>query len=303
MTRTYKHCALAAAIALMLSACGKKNSEAPEAPATASAEAAPAGSAAPRYKKTEKFGTVSAVDLVPLFAVPQQYSGYVHQEVTETTNDEYHKLPESAFQAYVKTWLTQAASSDKPDWTTLAALVYPDSTEEANAFKKQEAADKVKSTLVIDKNALNVAFAWQGNTFLVRGPDVANGEYYLTITQHNSYRPVSYTDPSKYNTTLFYVPHFDALGLQGSRRGDIEFTVKVPIEKAKEIEALREHDPMIVRVYGHVKGISTNRLLLRKKLSEANLDVDVQALEFGIRRNGAFQTLLFLDSDQLRKGI
>jgi hypothetical protein len=296
----YKHLALAASVALALSACGKKNADpAPEASAQPAANQT--GMADSRFKQAGKFGVVSAVDLTPVFVVPQKYSSYVRQEITETTKEEYRNLPEQAFQTYVKTWLTQAASVEKPDWDTLAAIVYPDSVDEPNAFKKQEAADKAKSTLPTDKHTLDAAFGWQGEVLSVRGPDVTNGEYYLTISQHSRYRTVSYYNGKKYSYNLFYHPNFEAVGLHGENRGDIELTVKVPIDKAKEIESLREGNTMFMRVYGHVKGIRKDNQVIRSDLSEADLDVDVAALEFGVRKDGKFQTLFFLDTDQLRK--
>lgn len=299
MTSSRKHLILAASVLLALSACGKKDTElAQPAGQPATQSAAAAGSP---FRETEKFGSVSSATLTPGFEVPQKYSGYVRQEVSETTQEEYRNLPEAAFQDYVKTWLTQAASIDKPDWDTLASIVFPNSIDEPNAFKKQEAADKTTSTLAVDKHTLNVAFGWQGKALEIKGPDVANGEYYLTIDQRNAYRIVSYRNEKKYEYNLFYKPDFGALGLGGDQRKAIDLTVKVPIDKAREIESLREGNPVFMRVYGRVKGINNSRLVIRKDFSEADLEVDVEALEFGIRKDGKFQTLFFLDSEQLRK--
>ena len=256
----------------------------------------------PIYRQTEKFGTVSNQTLVPIFEVPSQYAKYTRQEVSEASKDEYLKLPESAFEGYVNTWIQQAASVENPDWIVLGGILNPQLAIETNEFKKQEAAEKIKNEVTSDKSKLNVVYGWQGEMLFVAGPDVSNGEYYLTIRPNASYQVVSYQNSKNYRYNLFYRPDFKALGMLGDNRGDMQLTVKVPIEKAKEIESLREGQKTMIRVYGIVKGLGDERRpQIRKDSSEANLRVEVKALEFGVRMNGQFKTFFFLDSEQLKK--
>ncbi|MDI9235137.1 hypothetical protein [Limnohabitans lacus] len=256
----------------------------------------------PIYRQTEKFGTVSNQTLVPVFEVPSQYTKYTRQEVSEASKDEYQKLPEFSFEGYVNTWIQQAASVENPDWIVLAGIINPQLATDTNEFKKQEAAEKIKNEMASDKSKLNVVYGWQGEMLYIAGPDVSNGEYYLTIRPNASYQVVSYLNSKNYRYSLFYRPDFKALGMLGDNRGDMQLTVKVPVEKAKEIESLRDGQKTMIRVYGIVKGLTDERRpQIRKDSSEASLRVEVKALEFGVRMNGQFKTFFFLDSDQLKK--
>ena len=90
--------------------------------------------------------------------------------------------------------------------------------------------------------------------------------------------------------------------MKGDNRGNMQLTVKLPIEKAKEIESLRAGNSTMIRVYGRVIGKNADQApLLRKDGSKAGLNVEVEALEFGIRKDGEFKTFFFLDSDQLKR--
>lgn len=280
-----------------IAACGKKQEDglSTNNPPTAVANT-------PIYRQTEKFGTVSNQTLVPVFEVPSQYTKYTRQEVSEASKDEYQKLPEAAFEGYVNTWIQQAASVEKPDLIVLAGILNPQLATETNEFKKQEAAEKVKNEVASDKSKLNVVYGWQGEMLYIAGPDVSNGEYYLTLRPNATYQVVSYLNSKSYRYNLFYRPDFKSLGMLGDNRGDMQLTVKVPVEKAKEIESLREGQKTMIRVYGSVMGLSDERMpQIGKNSSEASLSVEVKALEFGIRTNGQFKTFFFLDSDQLKK--
>jgi hypothetical protein len=294
-------------IAVAVSACGKNDGK------PVSSTSASQNSNESAFKNTEKFGYVSAIDLEPVFTVPSKYSSYVHQELTEMTNTEMQKLPDSAFESYVSTWIKQAASVDKPDWQMLSGILHPEITEETNAFKKQDAAEKAKTEIQSDKNSLNVVFGLAGEILTIAGPDVSNGEYYITIGPDRRYDTIFYSKdkPSRYNYRLSYHPVFKDVGMQidcdGSRScsGDIAMTVKVPIEKAKEIESMRANDherhPGMVRVYGHVTGTTPDNIYIRKDSSSVALDVQVEAIEIGSRQNGQFKSYFFLDKDQLKR--
>lgn len=300
MTTKTKFLLVAVCTISVLAACGKKvdgtsQTASVSTPATVSENT-------PHFKQTEKFGSVSNIILTPLFQAPSKYGSYLRQDVSEATKDEYKNLQDSSFEGYVNSWIKQAASIEKPDWQMIAGITHPEITEETNEFKKQEVADKAKAEITADKSLLNVVYGWQGEMLLIAGPDVTTGEYYLLIRPDNRYQIVSYQNHKNYSYSLYYRPVFNAVGMTGDNRRDMQLTVKVPIEKAKEIESLKEGNSTMIRVYGHVIGVNTEQgPLIRKTGSDAGLNVEVEALEFGIRKNGQFKTFFFLDSDQLKR--
>lgn len=285
----------------ILSGCGKKDDAISQ--NVSSSTSSPVEDNTPRFKKTEKFGTVSNIILTPVFQVPPKFNSYVRQEVSELSKDEYQKLSDVAFEGYVSNWIKQAASVEKPDWSMIAGIVHPEFTEETNEFKKQEIIDKTKSEITIDKSKINVVYGWQGEMLSIAGPDVTTGEYYLYIKPHSRFQSVSYENSKNYRYSLYYRPVFDAVGMSTDNLDSMQLTVKVPIEKAKEIESMREGNVPMIRVYGRVVGVdaNSNAPLLRKNFSEAPLGVAVEALEFGTRKNGEFKTFFILDSDQLKR--
>lgn len=281
-----------------LTACSKKEPETNQAvPASKNSESE---NITPRYKQTERFGSVSNIILTPLPSAPSKYSNYIRQEVSEVTKDEYKNLSNSIFENYVTTWIKQAASVEKPNFEMIASINHPEITGETNEFKKQEIIDKVKSEFTIDKNILNIVYGWQGDMLSISGPDVATGEYYLYIKPHNRYQIVSYQNQKNHTYNLYYQPVFEAVGMTGDNTGGMQLTVKVPIEKAKEIESLRDGTSTMIRVYGHIVGVDRTPQI-QKSISQAELSVEVEALEFGVRKNGEFKTFFFLDSDQLKR--
>ena len=288
-------CLLAAACALsVLAACGKKD--------TGTLPAASAGveNNAPRFKQTERFGTVSTIVLVPLDQAPAKYATYVRQELTELSKDDARKAPDAAYEQYVHTWLKQAASLAKPDWNMIAAITQPEMTVETNAFKKQAYIDKAKADIAVDPSQRNIIYGWQGEIMSITGPDVTTGEYYLTISPNHRSLSLSYENEAHYNYGLFYSPVLDALHMNQDNRGSVQLTVKVPIEKARAIEAMREGTSPMIRVYGHVVGVN-DMLVLDKKGAQAGLNIEVEALEWGTRKDGVFKTFFFLDTDQLNR--
>lgn len=297
MNTNYKQMLAITAAAFLLSACGQKN----ESTSQTTSSSSPA-EATPRYKTTEKFGTVSNITLTPVFQVPYKYSSYTRQEVSEATKEEYQKLQPPAFESYINTWVKQAASTENPDWQLISGVLHPESSEETNDFKKQEVSEKAKAEVKPDKKALDVVYGWQGQVMTINGPDIQTGEYYLTINPSRSYQVVSYENTNNQRFNLYYSPDFKAIGLTGDNSGDTQLTVKVPIEKAKEIESLREGNKPMIRVYGHVTGVSTDRKpIIRKHDAQAGLNLEVEAIELGVRKDGEFKSFFFLDSDQLKK--
>jgi hypothetical protein len=88
--------------------------------------------------------------------------------------------------------------------------------------------------------------------------------------------------------------------MKGDNRGDMQLTVKLPIEKAKEIESLRAGNSTMIRVYGHVIGKNADQApLLRKDGSEAGLS---KVKHWNLYSQGRrIQNIFFLDSDQLKR--
>lgn len=227
--------------------------------------------------------------LTATFQVPEKYSNYIRQEVTEATDSEFDKLPDSALDNFDNIWIKQAASIANPDWQTLAALLHPQVITETNVFKQQEVADKVKTEIQIDKNSLNVVFGMQGKVMDLGKPDATTGEYHLFIYPNEA---VSFTYAKK---TLSYKSDFGC-----NSCNHIMMVVKVPIEKSKEIEALRENKHKdFVRIYGHVTGNYEKS----GYSSNAGLTVDVEAIEIGSRQNGQYKSYFFLDNDQVRRWV
>ena len=300
MTMKMKFLLVALCAVSVLAACGKKVDGASQ--STSNSTPTAAADNTPHYKQTEKFGTVNSILLTPLFQAPSKYSTYIRQEVSETNKEEYRNLPLSSFEGFKNTWIKQAASVEKPNWQMIAGITHPEISVVTNEFKKQEIIDKTKTEVVADKSQLNVIYGWQGEILLINGPDVTNGEYYLVIRPDSPSLTVSYNNEKNYAHMLSYRPVFDEVGMTGDNRGDMEITVKVPVEKAKEIESLREGGLPMIRVYGHVLGVDSTRVPITDLTgNEASLGVEVEALEFGIRKNGAFKTFFFLDSDQLKR--
>ena len=305
--RKFKDVALASSvlISIFLVSCGDKSKTTSNEPAAQEPSQAEIPSP---YKDTEKFGSVSATILKPVFSVPERYKNYIHQEISGYNDDEYQKAPNGVFEEYVKRWVVQAASIDNPDWNILASVTQPGYTELTNEFKKQESVEKIKNSIGVDKNALNVVVAWKNDYIYLRGPDATTGEYYITIDGSFTTPMVSYTTAEGHNIRLYYQPSLRELGLQKvcSNRNcnTYELTVKVPIEKAKEIEAFREGKPKsskdFVRLYGRVTK-SLNEGTIIDKLTARSLELEVQALELGARVDGQFESYFFVDGDELKK--
>lgn len=85
----------------------------------------------------------------------------------------------------------------------------------------------------------------------------------------------------------------------GPNCSDVVLTVKVPLQKAKEIEALRQKGKDMIRVYGKVN--RSEEWYTNPRSVSASLIVEGEALEFGSRQDGVFKSYFFLDSDQLKK--
>ncbi|MFG6486759.1 hypothetical protein ACG04R_08760 [Roseateles sp. BYS78W] len=282
--------ALMAALSLAgLAACGKKA----ELPAAAPAAAQPQQ---PRYKDAGKFGSVSALVLDGTAALPARFANYQRQEATEWVKGEYEKQPDSAFLAYLARWKTQAASVPKPDWALIARIAHPESADETNEFKKQDLADKTRQELPADPASLRMVMAYQAEYVSLSGPDIATGEYYVFVRPGARRLGVGYSD-GKHRSDLNYLPDFEAL-CPGCR--DLQFTVKLPLERAREIEALREKGKDMMRVWGRVTGFhQPETAIIRRDGATADLAVEIEAIEMGSRQGGEYKSYFVIGPDQL----
>lgn len=300
MNKKQKQVLLLSLAVVLLSACGQKEGNTSQStPSSSTSEA----EESPRFKTTEKFGSVSNIILNPVFELPSKYNSYTRQEVSEATKEEISILKPAVFESYINTWIKQAASIENPNWQMVAGILHPEKSEEKNEFKKQKLSEKAQTEVTPDKEALNVVYGWQGSVLNVDGPDAKTGEYYISINPNHRFEIVSYVNSDNQRLSLYYSPDFKAIGLNGDNSGNIQLTVKVPLEKAKEIETLREDkNPTMLRVYGHVTGMSTGMApQVYKNGATAALNLEVEAIELGIRKDGEFESFFFLDSDQLKR--
>lgn len=262
---------------------------------------------APEMKTLANGSVVSSVVLNPEFSVPSKYKDYNRIELTELADSDLHGVSAAAFRSYGSLWVTQAASSDTPDWQRVAEVLYPDVRSSSNEFKKQEAGGRAKAETKTDKKSLNVVIAAYSNEFRIDGPDIKTGEYYLSLAPTGTVKSL-YFDSNKPGVTEHYgySPDLTNAGLvlrecSGSRPcpRSVSLTVKVPLQKAKEIEALREKGKDMFRIYGRVSK-ATDWQNSPSRIG-GTLVVEGQAIEFGSRQNGLFKSYFFLDSDQLKR--
>jgi predicted small lipoprotein YifL len=306
MKNQYKNLLALACVLASLTACGKKESTTPP-PVLQPGNSGAADANVTHTKHTKNGGVVSSIILEPVFAVPGKYTSYVRQEVSEASSAEIAKLSGAALEAYVNTWIKQAGSVANPNWSILAGILHPETTELTNEFKKQEAADKTKSEFVTDKASLNTVVGFEGEIFSLSGPDIETGEYYLSLNPDSRFSSVSYTTKKGYRSLFSYQPVLKNVGMEincmGSRscKGVVYMTIKVPLEKAKEIEALREKGKEMIRVYGQVSGIKDGPSYIHKNSASAGLNIEVEAIEVGSRQDGQFKSYFFLDTDQLKR--
>ena len=274
---------IALSVSIALTACGKKDAE-------------------PKQSKvvTEKSALVEAGPIKPSFQIPSEYSNYFRMEVTEAEGEAYSKLPESLFKSFYSAWFKQLVSVDSPNWTIITGLLHPEFTAEPNEFKRQEAIEKTKLESNPDKGQLNVVVGYLGEyapEFKLL--DVNTGEYQIDIKTRGRYSSGGvYRNEKGYIYRLNYQINFDHF----FTKVDIyNRKVIVPIEKAKEIESLKGVSRTIIRVYGKVRKLKDDEVAIASNYADAALEVDAEAIEFGIRQNGEFKSLLFIDGGQLKK--
>ncbi len=297
MTRNCISVASLLALALM-GACGQKDAAGNAAGPTPAA-ASKAEDNTTHWKQTEKFGTVNAIVLDGSAALPARFDAYQRQVATEWLDGEYQKQPDSAFEDYLARWIRQAASVPSPDWERLAGIVHAEQSEESNTFKKADAAAAIQKELKPDPASLNMVMAWQGDIGGLSGPDVSSGEYYLNLRPGHQTYSVAY-NTGKRRMNLRYEPVFGFAHCDSCR--DMSFTVKVPIERAREIESLREKGKDMVRLWGHVTGLTAAQLRdVDRQSASAALSLEVEAIEVGSRQGGQFVRYFVITPEQLAR--
>ena len=250
--------------------------------------------------KETVFGTVSSVVLEPALELPAKYKSYQHAPLTEAYNSDItHSIPADA-DAFAGVWIRQAAAVEDPDWQLLAAIDHAESVRSPDKGKVDAAIALTKKELSPNKITTAV-FGMRNEQIVVAGPDSARGEYYVSLILAGYASMVAASDYEhnvKYR--LVYVPAFAKAGIDIEDRSRIDLTVKVPVERRKEIEQARDHARMIARVYGHPYKVA-NLSHLENGEVNAGLNVDVEGVEFGVWQGGAFKTLFFVDTPQLAK--
>jgi len=100
-----------------------------------------------------------------------------------------------------------------------------------------------------------------------------------------------------HSSALSYAPAFDALCKGCS---DLQFTVKVPVARARDIEALREKGKDMIRFYGHVTGLNQPETARADRRGvTADLSLEIKAIEVGSRQNGEYKSCFVIGPDQL----
>ncbi|QNP48352.1 hypothetical protein [Diaphorobacter aerolatus] len=225
-----KHITIAVLVALSLVACGEKKEEPKPVAAAPAADNKPAEPAV----------------LKASFEVPEKFRGYTDMVASYTNNEkEFRALPDSIFKDYKTAWEKQSYSIDKPDWYFAAVIQNPKLAEMTNDFKKQEAGEQVKATLTPDKNSLNVIVSANNEMqVLMDKPDIQTGIYKVNVTPKGVRSTVNQEFNGVrfgYGYELFYK---EPLGLElpdcSGCKKLVALNVKVPLDKAKEIEEWRE---------------------------------------------------------------
>lgn len=282
------------AIALTLAACGEKSKEVTK-------------NVAPTDKAQEpKKDPI----LEPVFALPSKYKNYNHMVMTVITNDDMRKYPakypESLYDTTKAAFISQVGSSDKPDWFLVAAMRDRSLLGVTNDFKRQEAGEKAKADFKVDPSSLNIVVGTQGKQFLGK-PDITTGVYKIQISSDLSVGYSMYEDigNNRYDTGYEYKIDYKELGIWPKDCPDcvskLSMYVKVPLDKAKQIEELREvavgSDDM--RVYGKLSGITESHITPYR--TSGTLKLNAEAIEFGAMKNGEWVSYFFVDGDELKK--
>lgn len=270
---------------LFLVACGSKADKTSESNNQTSVELEAAN--------TEKNETI-VVDAT--FEVPEPYKSYLRQELSETMkNGEFQTVSDEVYNNYISNWLKQAASVETPNWELITKMKHPEIRNITNAFKRQELIEATKSEIKKDEKSLNTYFAVTGEYLGGLNVDAKTGEYTLILTPtgrvgtptesgfYEVYFPNESTDPDK--------PH---------NPRTVTITIKVPIEKAKEIESLREGIDKskfeMVRIYGKVISPSVHE-------DDRNLIVRLEAFDVGLRKDGSFKSYFFIGPEEAKNGL
>lgn len=241
---------------------------------------------------TEKNETI-VVDAA--FEVPEPYKSYLRQELSETVeNGEYQTISDEIFNNYKTNWLKQAASVQSPNWEVIAEVMHPEIEKITNEFKRQELVEATKSEIKKDEKSLNTYFAVTGEFISGLNVDAKTGEYKLSLKPGAR---ISIPNPGFYEIDY---PNEKTEMFTPDNPRYLDMTIKVPIEKAKQIESLREgihkSEFEMVRLYGKVVGPSAIK-------DRNNLSFKVEAFDVGLRKDGSFKSYFFIGPEEVKKGL
>lgn len=275
--------------ATLLAACGDKE---PPKPAPA-----PAPTSAAENKPAEP------LVLNASFEVPEKFRAYNDMVVTQTASSkEFNALPEALFQDFKAKWEKAVYSVDSPDWFFVAKTIDPSVGTITNDFKKQEAGEQAKAKVTPDKSSLNLIFGAQGKDSTVLGkPNVQTGVYQVNIEDKGLENRIM-QEIKGVNYDYGIEPSYkEPLGIlrtncsRGECQGPLVLKVKIPLDKAKEIEEWREKGPDSMRAYGKVTALKEYGGL------RGILQINVEALELGTFQNGKWHSYFFLSPEELQK--
>lgn len=276
---------LSVATSLLLGACGSNADKTAESTNQTSVELESANA-----EKNENVVVDAA------FEVPEPYKSYLRQELSETMkNGEYQTVSDEVYNSYISNWFKQAASVEKPNWELITKMKHPEIRDITNAFKRQELIEATKSEIKKDEKSLNTYFAVTGEYLGGLNVDVNTGEYTLIMTPTGR---VGRPNESGFYETYFPTESLDPNAPHNPR--SVTITIKVPIEKAKEIESLRESIDRnkfeMVRFYGKVISPSVYE-------DERDLIFRLEAFDVGLRKDGSFKSYFFIGPEEAKKGL
>ena len=155
-----------------------------------------------------------------------------------------------------------------------------------------------------DPDSANVIASFQFPKELVlSNPNLADGQYYLTVDFSKSYMTLQNHWKGR-NTNLYYnVDLPQGMAFNGTfptaGNSSVRLTVKADKDLARLVEENREQKlPFVYRVYGHVSGCKATAYIDGAGV-QAGSQLEISALEFGVRQNGEFVPYWFIDRDQL----
>lgn len=288
-------------VCISLAACGKKE-EAAAAPQT-TAQAQPVNTT----NCSTDYGCISSIVLQT--SKPTAYSKYHRMVATEWDASEARKKPDAEYAKFFEDWTLQSISAAAPCWKEYAGIVSPEFAKSTNEVKKADILDGLKKDAKPDPDNVNVIASFQfPNKPVLSKPNLVDGQYYLTVDFSKRYMTLQNYWKGR-NTNLYYnvdLPMGMAFNGTFPTAGNssVTLTVKADKDLARLVEENREQKlPFVYRVYGHVSGCKATAYIDGAGV-QAGSQLEISALEFGVRQSGEFVPYWFIDRDQLlRKAL